>query len=142
MARRSYSEETKAAVMAALLTGQSISEVAREYRIPAGTVKSWRAKLKDDDQPVATQKKEAVGALLVEYVRESLITLTEQAVAFRDPEWVKEQPAGDLAVLHGVLSDKTVRILEAMGSGGGDPGGGSPGGSDEVPRGSQRAIES
>jgi transposase-like protein len=39
-----YSEEIKAAVMAALLTGQSVSEVAKEYKIPEGTIYSWKSR--------------------------------------------------------------------------------------------------
>jgi transposase-like protein len=38
-----YDESTKAAVMGALLAGQSISSVAREYQIPKGTVSEWKA---------------------------------------------------------------------------------------------------
>lgn len=40
--RNEYSEETKAAVMAALLTGQSVSSLSREYGIPKGTVSGWK----------------------------------------------------------------------------------------------------
>ena len=42
---RKYSDEIKAAVMASLLAGQSISNVASEYKIPEGTVKGWSARL-------------------------------------------------------------------------------------------------
>lgn len=39
-----YSEETKAAVMAALLTEQSVTQVAKEYDIPTGTIRSWKSR--------------------------------------------------------------------------------------------------
>lgn len=42
MARQSYSEEVKAAAMASLLEGQSVSAVAKEYEIPKGTVSNWK----------------------------------------------------------------------------------------------------
>lgn len=42
MATRDYSAELRAAVMAALLAGQSVSSVAREYNIPKGTVAGWK----------------------------------------------------------------------------------------------------
>lgn len=119
MARRSYTDEQKAAVMAALLAGQSVSEVAREYKIPEGTIKDWSSRT-DRSVPVATGKKAEIGELLVEYVRENLTTLREQAVVFRDPEWLRKQGASELAVLHGVLMDKSIRLLEAMGSANGD----------------------
>jgi hypothetical protein len=43
-----------------------------------------------------------------------LETLEAQARAFRDPAYLARQPAGELAVLHGVLADKLIRILSAF----------------------------
>ena len=115
MARQNYNDGRKEAATAALLAGQLPSEVAREYSIPVGTVKGWKSKLKKDGQPVPTEKKEAVGELLVGYLEQNLKTLKAQSEVFADPEWIRGQDAQELAVLHGVLTDKTVRILEAMG---------------------------
>lgn len=62
---RKYSEETKAAVLAALLEGQAVSQVAREYDIPRGTVKSWKNRLKNEGvAKVATQKKKRSATFL------------------------------------------------------------------------------
>lgn len=105
-----YSDETKAAVIAALLAGQSVSAVAKEYDIPKGTVSSWKTR---DVAGVATQKAE-IGDLLIEYLTENLKTLRRQAELFRTEEWLMDQPASDAAVLHGVLTDKAVRLLEAL----------------------------
>lgn len=121
MARRSYSDETKAAAMSALLEGQSVSKVAKEYEIPKGTVSNWKkaAKKQVEEEGVhgdRTQKKgESIGELLYSYLETNLRTLTEQSEAFADREWLKEQSASEAAVLHGVLTDKTVRLLEALG---------------------------
>lgn len=117
MARRNYSEETKAAAMSALLAGQSVSEVAKKYEIPVGTVKGWRSKA-GADQPVPTLKKTKIGELLVEYLETNLATLRVQSEKFGDPSWIEKQPASEMAVLHGVMADKTVRILEALGNSG------------------------
>ena len=43
-----HSEEVKAAVMQALLAGQSISSAAKEYNIPRGTVADWSSRLPSD----------------------------------------------------------------------------------------------
>ena len=112
--RREYSEETKAAVMAALLAGQSISEIAREWRIPEGTVKRWSAAARGDIEPVRTAKKERIGELLIGYLELNLETLQAQVRAFADAEWLKQQGASELAVLHGVVADKGIRLLEAL----------------------------
>lgn len=117
MARRNYSEETKAAAMSALLAGQSISEVAKTYEIPVGTVKGWRSKA-GSDQPVPTQKRARIGELLLEYLEANLTTLKTQSEKFGDVDWIDKQPASEMAVLHGVVADKTVRILEALGNSG------------------------
>ena len=106
----------KAAVMAALLSGQAIAEVAREYKIPEGTIKAWRARAKDASQvaAVAAGKKEAIGDLLLEYLHTNLSTLKAQAIVFADSEWLRKQGADELAVLHGVMTDKAIRLLEAL----------------------------
>lgn len=113
MARQTYDDHTKAAVMAALLAGQSISQVAEQYQIPRGTVAVWSAQT-DRSQPVANTKKAELGDLIVEYLREALTTFAEQQRHFRDKAWLNKQPADQLAVLHGVAVDKAVRLLAAL----------------------------
>ena len=104
-----YSNETKAAVLAALLTGQSINSVAREYSIPKGTISNW----KNRGVPNLDAKKD-IGELLIGYLEANLETLRAQVETFRDPAWLKKQTASDAAVLHGVLTDKAIRLLEAL----------------------------
>lgn len=111
--RASYSNETKAAAMAALLAGQAVGEVARTYRIPIGTVRAWKSRA-TEEPIIASEKKQAVGELLIGYLEANLQTLRAQSEFFRDPAWLAKQDASALAVLHGVLADKTVRLLEAM----------------------------
>ena len=115
MSDRSYSNDTKAAVMAALLTGQSVSSVAKEYQIPRGTVATWKRYTKggvfENDQP----QKEMIGELLLEYLAANLRALRLQSEIFSDSNWLKGQEAGELAVLHGVMTDKAIRLMEAFG---------------------------
>ncbi len=102
--------------MAALLTGQSVSSVAKEYKIPKGTVSGWRNQAANGVANISTQKKEETGDLLWDYLRTSLKTLKAQAEHFGDKDWLKQQNAADLAVLHGVAADKAIRLLEAVSS--------------------------
>lgn len=123
MARgKAHAPETKAAVMAALLTGQSIHEVARSYRVPVTTVREWQRHLGTADEVVRSEKTAGLGDLLADYLRESLTTLAVQVRVFRDEDWLRKQDASDLAVLHGVSVDKAVRLLEALDSGDADVG--------------------
>ena len=110
-----YSEETKAAVLTALLEGQAVTHVADKYDIPRSTVSTWKRRdLGRISETVATQKKEELGDLILKYLRETLKTLTTQAEFARTKEWLAKQPASELAVLHGVQTDKAIRLLEAL----------------------------
>ncbi len=114
--RNEYSDATKAAAMAALLTGQGVDKVAEQYNIPVATLYSWKSKQKNGDGVVnlASQKKEKIGDLLLEYLNASLITLRAQVEFFRDETWLREQDASSVATLHGVTTDKAIRLLEAL----------------------------
>ncbi|HEY3281410.1 MAG TPA: hypothetical protein VGN26_03985 [Armatimonadota bacterium] len=111
---RPHTPEVKAAVMAALMAGQGICEVAKRYGIDKSTCSRWRAEQPEALQHVATQKAERADELLFTYLEETLTTLAVQARHFRDPAWLKEQHASELAILHGVQTDKAIRLLEAL----------------------------
>lgn len=110
---KKYSDETKAAVVAALLAGQSVNSVAREYKIPPGTVSNWKNRPGVPHNGIQ-KRSEAIGELLIKYLQTNLETLDKQARFFGDESWLKKQTASDAAVLHGVMTDKSVRLLEAM----------------------------
>lgn len=120
MARgRDYSNETKAAVMAALLAGQSVSSTAKQYNIPKGTVSSWKdqaANMRRVESD-STQKKDLnrIGDSLIDLVTTEIESLIEISKITRDPRWVKAQTAADLAVFAGVKHDKLMRMLESFG---------------------------
>ena len=130
MARREYSEETKAQVMAALLAGQSVNSAAREYKIPKGTISHWRntatgkvaesVTVEDGSESDRTQKSASLDELLLSYVETNLETLRAQSESFKERQWLSRQQASELAVLHGDIADKTIRILEAYGGGSGN----------------------
>lgn len=98
--------------MAALLTGQSITSAAKQYNIPVGTLKYWRAKNEAFNQ-VDPQKRDEISERLHAYLIGALGALAVQTKVFSDEAWLKKQPAHELAVLHGVLADKGIRLLEA-----------------------------
>lgn len=106
---KEHPPEVRAQAMAALLAGQGVTEVAKEYELPPSTVSRWKAKARKE-----AGRSDDVGALLLDYLSENLRTLRAQVVAFRDPEWLHAQEAHAAAVLHGVLTDKAVRLLEAL----------------------------
>jgi transposase-like protein len=113
VARKQYDEQTKAAVMAALLEGQSINYIAKEYKIPRGTIASWSRNLPRNHN-VSTEKRERIGALIIDNVEAELKTTVAMQSVFTDKDWLKKQSASELAVLYGVIKDKTFRVLEAL----------------------------
>lgn len=95
--------------MAALLAGQSVTQVAEMYQIPHQTVSEWA---QANGIGEVRQKKD-IGELVGAYLNETLETLRTQAEFARNLDWLRQQPASEFAVLHGVMSDKAIRILEA-----------------------------
>jgi hypothetical protein len=122
---REYDDATKAAVMAALLEGQSVRYVANQYQVPHGTVAHW-AKTKEtwidpavspvshEVQPESYKKGREIGALIVSLLETELEALKKIANAVTDPDWLLRQNAADVAVLAGVMQDKAFRKIEAL----------------------------
>lgn len=111
--RNQYDDAIKATVMAALLMGQSISHVAAKYKIPRGTVASWSRNL-PRNHTVSNEKRERIGSLIIDNVEAEMETTIAMQDVFQDTEWLKKQSASELAVLYGVIKDKTFRVLEAL----------------------------
>lgn len=138
-----HSIEKKAEAIAALLAGETAASVAARLHLPAGTVRKWkaeevrgggvitvppeiaeeRARERARKAEQVQQNREELGELVTEYIRESLRTLRIQAEQFASREWLQKQNAADAAILHGVIADKTIRVLAALqptdGGGGG-----------------------
>jgi transposase-like protein len=111
------SPEIKAAVMAALLAGQSVCSVAKEYNLPKGTVSSWRQRMQRPCgvDGVATSHEE-ISALLLALVQAQLRgAILRETTVMVDVVYLKGQNVADVAALHGGAEDRTVRMLEAFG---------------------------
>lgn len=117
LARDAHNPEIRAAVLAALLAGQSVSQVAKEYSLPRGTVSAWRKRAVANG---ATQK-ESIGELLVQLVEKNIRGLISAADVLHDPEWIRKQNAAELGTFIGITHDKVVRMLEAMSNTGQEP---------------------
>lgn len=115
----------KAAAVAALLAGQSVSQVAREYNIPKGTVSNWKAIAAEHgvetevhsertQNDAASPPGESIGDLLVTLLRENIKGLISASKVLQDDGWVRQQDASELGVFMGITHDKVVRMLEAM----------------------------
>jgi transposase-like protein len=109
--RRTYSADEKAAALAdVVLIGPGAT--AAKHGIPIRTLFGWRAVHGIAD--LAPLKKDHIGALVATYLEANLQALTAQAYVASQPEYIERQPAEGLAVLHGVMADKSIRLLEAL----------------------------
>jgi len=110
-----YSDQVKAAVLAALLSGQSLRSVAQHSGVSRRTITAWRdASQLTGSALVAPQKKQAIGEQVYGLMEETIEALRAQLRATSDEVWIKRQSAADLAIFHGVLSDKCTRLLAAF----------------------------
>lgn len=120
---KEYAPEVKAAVMAALMDGQSIRQVAREHGVPKGTVEHWGNEAKRLVAGVSTvsdTKKEQIQGLLIDLLVAKLESQIAMAKHAGDKAWLQKQDASALAMLLGVSDDKLVRLLEKFESAGPD----------------------
>ena len=99
--------------MADLALGMSTWQVAAKYQVDQKTVRNWRARHLPESSK-SSQNNVDVGELIAAYIAEGITTLAAQARHFRDPDWLVAQNAKDLAINHGVLADKLIRVLAAL----------------------------
>lgn len=115
MARgRKHDDQTRAAIMGALLAGQSISEISKQHKLSTSVVYGLKKELGEEKlENVRNKKADEFGELLADFLRETIITLKAQVQFFRNESWLKQQEAAQVATLFGVTTDKAIRLLEA-----------------------------
>lgn len=110
-----HNDVTKAAVMAALLEGQSINAVSKEYKVSRETIRKWGRQNGAGRAPVPSEDQQnKIAGLICNLLETNLATLQVHAGLAQNKEWVDKQSAAELATFYGVISDKTFRILEAL----------------------------
>lgn len=123
MAKREYSEEIKAAVLAALMEGQSVNGVSKKYNIPKGTVSAWQKRNQDVLEPVREDAARQLngegattelGGLFATYLTTSLTALIAIANLLSDRSYLQDKGIEGVAMAYGVMTDKVVRVTEAM----------------------------
>ena len=111
--------QQRAAVKAHLATGDTAAHTARATGTPLSTVYHVLAEVRREFAQTQTRADHEAAPwdytnLVMDYVAALLMALTAQLQVLGDPDWVRHQPAGELAVLRGVLNDKAVRLLATL----------------------------
>ena len=110
---RRYTDAEKSAALAdVLLLGPGAT--AAKYDIPRSTLSTWQETYEIVHDP--SVKKGRIETLAIAYLEASFQALTAQAYVISQPEYIERQPAGELAILHGVVADKAIRLLDALGN--------------------------
>ena len=118
MARgKRISDEIRANIIASLLQGQGVNDVAEEYQIPKQTVSNIKKAIKTDLGQIGTKKKD-ISELVYEYLDEGFKTAIAGLQEVRKPEYIQKQDIASYATHFGILSDKLFRILSAINPGG------------------------
>lgn len=105
-------KERKAEAIALLLEGNTAGYVAEKLGLSRTTVYTWQMA----DTRLLPNVREEIGALVLAHLTSNLESLGAIADHVKDKTWLMKQDAQQLAVLYGVMSDKTSRVLEAMNS--------------------------
>lgn len=121
MARgQAHSAEMRAQVLAALLAGQTICQIARDFGISKGTVSTWRNESGQSLNAFRTPRvaEIEIGELVLGYLRANLKTAQVQVGLFGDEkflrEWLKKHSPAEASVFHSGIVDKAIRLLEAL----------------------------
>lgn len=114
MRGRKLPDDTQAKVIASLLAGSSVTEVAKELELSHQTVSDYRKSIPEDVFGEIRRKKgERLDDLVYQCLIRNLETMDKQSEIVSEREYVIKQPAGELATLYGVMADKTIRLLAA-----------------------------
>jgi len=108
-------DEKKAVVIAALLAGQGVNQVAEAYNVPKSSVSRLKQLIpKEQLEQVGTQKGEKIADLIAANLEGSFGAIQNILRQTENADWLNKQPASDLATFLGVTSDKVFRVLEAI----------------------------
>lgn len=111
---RRISDEKRETIKALLLSGESPKAVAKAHKVSERTVRRILKEIPDQVEEMKEGRRYDLETMLLDYVAENFATQTALLKQIRQPDWIKKQSGRDIAVMLGVLSDKTVRILSAV----------------------------
>lgn len=114
--RGGYDATVRWAVIAALLAGQAPNAVAVDFGMSPDTVKRWKDNLRDEVQKLPEEHRTEISINLFITIVKSQKAIQAQLDVFSDGEWLRKQTADGVALLHGIIHDKQLRLLEALSS--------------------------
>jgi hypothetical protein len=108
-----HEDPVKAQVIAALLLGAGVMEVASELGLPHSTVSTYKGQIPEGKLDDLRRKKgERLDEMVYDFMLTSLTSLRKQAELLSDASFIYQQGAHGMATLYGVMADKAIRLLE------------------------------
>lgn len=106
--------EVVAQIQGMLLAGLKPAEIAKTLNVSQSSISRAKAKIsKDLLANMNFEQQEVIADLVMQQLEtglEASIAIAQQA---SNDEWRKQQKANELATLYGVITDKSIRLLEA-----------------------------
>lgn len=113
MRGKPLSEETKHAVIGALLAGISVTEAARKYQLPQSTVSRIKSEIPVKLDDVGLETREELDDIIVQHLRINLVGMNRIARQTEREKWIDKQSASGLAELYAQMSNHSLQLLEA-----------------------------
>lgn len=113
--RKHHSDAKRAAIIAALLTGQGVSQIADDLKVNHSTVSNYKRQLTPEQINELNQKRAGrLDDLLWSHLESNFAAMRAITKHVQSEKYIQRQDPSDLAVLFGVIDDKSIRILDAI----------------------------
>jgi hypothetical protein len=121
-------DNQKAAVVALLLEGMTPTQIERKLKVPKQTVANYKRALTPEQiRQINTKRAGELDEMLWAHLRSNFAAMDAITTHVQSEKYINGQDADAVAVLYGVINDKSVRILDAIERArGGSSGGGEP----------------
>ncbi len=113
MRGKAHAREVKAQAIAELMAGDSPTVIAARYDLPRKSVSNWKAALTPEQlAEVSRNTRGRLDELVCDHLEATLQSLSAQAKAAGDPEYISKQSAGDLARLHDTMFERAFSMMD------------------------------
>ena len=114
---QTYTDEVKAQVIAAWMTGASENMLVRDFAVPKSTLRGWVKGLTRTAvalKPKADPDWETITDIAADWTRAQGMASIAILRKAQDDSWLDRQNAHDLGVLYGIIADKQLRLFAAF----------------------------
>ena len=110
-----YSDQQRAEALARVLSGETVSGVARAMGIERTNIQKWLQRKREAVNAVVTvENKPTLVTLIGDYLDCNLRTMAAQAARMGERAWLEAQTTSDLIAAHNELGKRAVSILDRI----------------------------